>query len=405
VKSKFLSLLIGSALITNIPALAFWQSRDSNYNVSISVGPTGYTGPIDIVANPTVFYALRAGSAAIAAAGTQKLVNLRRASDSVACDFLVASSGGFGVTTSTCNSSTQGGITPTAFAGTDATATCTLATTTATCTGASSTPHVGSAIAGTGLAQPCLITAVGTFTGGAGTLTTSIAGTSTSCGTISVGETFTMTYGLFVTKWYDQSGTNACSGSTPCDLPQATTGNQPQFLPNCGYNSKPCVFQNGTYYLGAVTLAANTASPLSYTVVAEWTGAFSSFNALISQYNGSGGGADYGNSANTLRVSQASSFSATATAGIAHVGNVISNGASSFINVDGTETGGSVSTFQASSYLQVGADATNADKFNGYLWETGMWPVAFTHGSPSSQAGQVCGNQAPYYSTTIGTNC
>jgi hypothetical protein len=56
-----------------------------------------FSGPGDIQAF-TAWYGLRAYTAAIAAAGTQKLVRVRRASDSEQCDILVATSGGMGLT-------------------------------------------------------------------------------------------------------------------------------------------------------------------------------------------------------------------------------------------------------------------------------------------------------------------
>lgn len=53
-----------------------------------------YTGPGDIVSGWTAFYSLRAFTAAIAATGTQTLVNLRNTATSEQCDVIVATSGG-----------------------------------------------------------------------------------------------------------------------------------------------------------------------------------------------------------------------------------------------------------------------------------------------------------------------
>ena len=61
--------------------------------------PPAYAGPGDIKTF-TAWYGLRAYTAAIAAAGTQKLFNARRVSDGEKCDFLVATSGGIGLSTS-----------------------------------------------------------------------------------------------------------------------------------------------------------------------------------------------------------------------------------------------------------------------------------------------------------------
>lgn len=68
-------------------------------NVGASVNCSAlYQGPGDIIPTATAFYGLRAYTAAIAAAGTQKLINVHRTSDSETCDVLVAANGGMGLT-------------------------------------------------------------------------------------------------------------------------------------------------------------------------------------------------------------------------------------------------------------------------------------------------------------------
>jgi hypothetical protein len=73
------------------------------------ISVSSYTGPCDVVNGSacnsttekstfTAFWALRAYSGIIAAAATQPLVNLERASDSHTCDIIVATNGGLGVT-------------------------------------------------------------------------------------------------------------------------------------------------------------------------------------------------------------------------------------------------------------------------------------------------------------------
>ena len=66
-----------------------------------------YVGLIDVAASPLILYSLRAGSAAIAAAGTQKLINLRNGTTVETCDVLVATSGGLGLTAN-CSSTGNG---------------------------------------------------------------------------------------------------------------------------------------------------------------------------------------------------------------------------------------------------------------------------------------------------------
>lgn len=76
----------------------------SVYATKASGGGGGYTGPGD-VATFTFWGGLRAYSAAVATAGTQAAVNVRRASDSHTCDILVNASGLLG---NTANCSTGG---------------------------------------------------------------------------------------------------------------------------------------------------------------------------------------------------------------------------------------------------------------------------------------------------------
>ena len=202
-------------------------------------GGSTYVGPGDIVSGATAFYGLRAYNAAYAA--TPGLaVNVRRASDNVACDFNVSAAGGFGVTTATCNSSTQGGVSFGTFVGSDGTASCTLAGTTGACTGASGTVHVNDTVTGTGLTQPCIVASASNTAP-----TIEIAGTTNSCGTVSVAETFTFQVAGFVTELYDQSGNGH-------HVTQATAGSQPQLLPNSEQNGLP-----GFCFLGSSPLQSS----------------------------------------------------------------------------------------------------------------------------------------------------
>ena len=71
---------------------AFWQSRDSNYNIAISGGGGSYTGPVDVVASPFAFWGGQAMTAAYATAAG-KGMNVCLASD-VACGDLSFGSNG-----------------------------------------------------------------------------------------------------------------------------------------------------------------------------------------------------------------------------------------------------------------------------------------------------------------------
>lgn len=77
-------------------------------------GGAAFTGVGDVLSGAKIYWGTRAYTAAYATAGSNML-NVRRNSDNVACDFKAASTGGLGVTTATCDSSTLGGITAATF--------------------------------------------------------------------------------------------------------------------------------------------------------------------------------------------------------------------------------------------------------------------------------------------------
>jgi hypothetical protein len=58
-----------------------------------------YVGPGDLVSGATAWYGLRAYSAAVAATGTQKAINIRRASDNATTDILILPNGNLDVVT------------------------------------------------------------------------------------------------------------------------------------------------------------------------------------------------------------------------------------------------------------------------------------------------------------------
>lgn len=350
-----------------------------------TVGST-YVGPGDVVSGASAWWGLRAYKTSYAT-GSNKSVNLRRVSDSTTCDFNIASSGGFGTSNAGC--SLGGGLSLAAFATQDATATCTIATTTATCTGASSTPHVGSTIVGTGLTQPCFASAVGSFTAGAGTVTLSGSGAASPCGTVSVAETLTFTYATYVTEAYDQTGNGF-------HVLQATTADQLQLFPNCG-NSLPCM-----------SIVAGSASMVTSGNLTPATGVQSYSVVSGGRSNGSQGVRILGEaaaqnrfstvaSANQWQLLGGSSGTITVTAsdtGV-HAGNAVINGASSVVNIDGTETTGATvgSTTAEPLGVMVGPTGTSIIM---YFMEGGLWDnVAFT----STQRTNLCHNQFVYWST------
>src|ERR1700679_1132557 len=221
---RWIALLFGLLLSCAAQAQV---GQVAGFVFSPSTGPTctgGYQGVGDLTTASTwkFYYALRAFSCAYAAPGTNPAATVVRATGGSQTINILAN-GQFDIATANT------------FAGVDATASCTAASTTLTCTGASSTPHANDPISGTGITQPAVVTACGTFTAGAGTCTLNAAQT------VSVAVTTTFRVALFVSQLFDQTpnGQNA---------PQATSANQPQLLPTCT-NSQPCLSFNGSQWL------------------------------------------------------------------------------------------------------------------------------------------------------------
>ena len=88
---------------------------EGNFNAGIPrVAP--YVGPGDIVSGAGSWYGLRAYTAAIAIAGTQAAVNIRRGGDNVTADVLIATNGGLGLTANQSGGAPgDNGLTPAAF--------------------------------------------------------------------------------------------------------------------------------------------------------------------------------------------------------------------------------------------------------------------------------------------------
>ena len=377
-----------------LPAFAAGGMMPDIVFATSNAAAPAYTGPGDIVASATAWWGLRAYDAAVAATGTTKAANLRRASDNTACDFDIATSGALGTSDSGC--SLGGGLSLASFATQDATATCTISTTTATCTGASSTPHQFSTITGAGITQPCYAGSVGTFTSGAGTVTVSANSSAASpCGTISVGETLTFTYGLFVAELYDQTAHGY-------NVSQATAGAQPQLLPACLVSGTlPCMsFAGATHNLTLGSFAV-VSQPMTLSMVAIRTNAFTTAGEPFSTFSSGGTYSAFSATANTVFVSAGTTFNATQADSTLHAFNALISGSSSVWNVDGTETTGSAGANATTANLGIGASNTGANPMTGYLGEVGLWPSGFSQANRTS----VCGNQATYYSTTIGTYC
>jgi hypothetical protein len=363
-----------------LPALAV-DTGLGLMGVSSGTVASSYVGAGDIVASATAWYGLRAYNAAYAT-GSNNAVNVRRASDNSTQNIVILSTGALDIATANT------------FAGTDATASCTIATTVATCTGASSTPHTGSTITGSGVQNPCYIVSVGSFAGGAGTV--NLGGTGTSpCGTISVAVTLTFQYGLYLPEIYDQTGNSH-------NVLQATASNQPQLLPICS-NSLPCVYFAGSAHNLVSATITTIPQPITITYVAQAADTTDQENILTAINGGNGIETGFGK-ATTAAYIYASNFVTTTSPvsiNVLHAAQNVFSSTSSVICVDGTcATGLNAGTYSAVNNIILGtSSAGGGQPLIGYFTEGGLWAVAFN----STQYGNMCHNQYTYWTT--GASC
>lgn len=202
--------------------------------------------------------------------------------------------------------------------------------------------------------------------------------TTTYCvgGTLSVTTFCTVTHaaGCSVSGAYNQSGVNACAGSTSCNVVQATLANMP-VLTLSAINSLPCM--TNTSSPATTLIAANTltvAQPGTDVAVANYTGSttlgavmqpndnmfiFNDFGTNVAIYNGS------------------NPVAATTTFNAYHSLQGIFNNATSSITVDGSTTSGSISSASGwSTTPQIGSNRASF-LFTGVVCEAGIWPVGF----------------------------
>jgi hypothetical protein len=198
----------------------------------------------------------------------------------------------------------------------------------------------------------------------------------------------TLTYGLYVTETYDQSG-NSNHAS------QATTTKQPQLLPTC-IGSLPCMFfsTSAGQYLTAGSLSVS--SPWTVSSVAYRNNVSGNLEQIICS-NSTGYCAGYASTANLSEVAATTQFTATASDNAWHALQYVS-GSSAVINVDGTETTGNSGTNNMSSTLVFGGETVGTRTMHGYVTEAGVWS-----GFNSTQRGNMCHNQYIYWGTP--TSC
>lgn len=330
----------------------------------------GYVGPGDITSY-TAWFGVRGYSAAVAAPGTAPAVRVRRASDNAETDIVILTTGDLDVATAA------------AFTSVDATGTGDISGTTLTFTGGT----IGDVVTGGG-------TLPGTFiiSGTSPTWTVNLPQTVASA-------TLTLTFGLFVTTIYDQTAGGACAGS--CNLVQATTTRQPVLLLTSGGSggALPGIFGRHVGANRSRLDSAGNHTPatgvLSQTVVANrriGTENIEMFG-LINQNR-----IDAGPAANQWTLTAGGGLvTATATDEAWHAANGVINGASSVINIDGTETTGTATGSTSADLLRSYQSAGSVANVYVMLGEAGLKDnVVWSAGTRTD----LCANQRAYWGIT-----
>ena len=333
-----------------------------------------YTGPGDIVSGASAWYGLRAYNAAYAT-GSNNAINIR-------CGSGAQSGNTFNITILTTGALNIAG----ALTDCGAHATCTSGTASGTTAlslvGCSATPTAGDTFTGTistgSLVQPVYAASVGTFTGGAGTVTLNAAQT------VSL-SAVTVQSSMYVTEAYDQTG----SGN---HATQATTADQPQLFPSC-ISTLPCMAGTNDSQSLAAAAAVVSAFPFTVSATAIRTGNFTAYNGIIGT---NATGLLFSVSPNSVIIYAGATVTATAADSAWHsVGGVFPSGGTGTLDVDGTITTGSIGTTAPSGVLAIGK--VSGTTLDGYIAEVGTWSSAVSN----TNLGLLCHNQFTYWGTSV----
>lgn len=179
----------------------------------------------------------------------------------------------------------------------------------------------------------------------------------------------------WVSKLYDQSGANSCSGS-PCDVNAGTA--HPTLATNV-IGSLPSM-QSAADADNFTTASLTQAQPFTISFVYESTGTADSgilsSGGLQIRPNQSGAGTGTIYAGNT-------SFTVAMTNSAFHAGQVVFNGASSSINLDGSTSTGSPGTNGFSGAVIL-FSISGSQVLTGYISEVGIWSGSLTSGQQTS---------------------
>lgn len=190
----------------------------------------------------------------------------------------------------------------------------------------------------------------------------------------------------FVTKWYDQSGNGR-------DASQSTAASQPQLVLSA-IGGRPALQFSGAQYLLTSSFASST-SAQTINAVAERSANFTTAQWLLTS-GGFKNSFGWTTSTNTLVLSGTSNVNATASDNAFHSLTGVINGASSVIQVDGTQTGVSVSGSASSGVISIGASNTGGGPLSGDVAEVFDWSSALS----AAQIAAVHSSQSTYYGTS-----
>lgn len=336
----------------------------------------------------TAWYGIRGYSAAVAATGTQKSVDLLR-NDGATCTALIGKDINLDISVGTpCNSNTQ---TVTAWNAAAASKTCTGSISGTTLTRSGSCSFLtGDGISGTGVTAGTFLTdtnCVGS--------TCQVWPSQTVASTTLTGSPF----GIRVTKYYDQVGGAVCSGS--CDAGTLVgTMDSILFLANaanspCSNIALSCIFATKTPGLKTAGTYTPGGGSMSFSSVGRSLGsALAPITANSGQLH-----IEWASTPTANLGGATGSFNVSITAGI-HVanGSAVAGASAATLNIDGTETagttGGAGTTAANPSFAGRGTSAFGETTEGGFA-DNAAWSTTIRN--------NLCHNQRIYWG--IGGTC
>ena len=200
-------------------------------------------------------------------------------------------------------------------------------------------------------------------------------------------STFKGTANLFITKLYDQVGTNNYTNSTAAKQPALTLS---------GLGSLPISAYSSASVSTLISSSLVTqAQPFTISAVARRTSNITGTTQVLWANSSSGSlQFSYTTTANTVLMYAGSAVNATATDNVWHAFQGVYGGSSSDINVDGTvNTVGAGSQAQVGQLSYIGSYDNTSYGMDGNIQEFGEWAFAFT----PTQSSNMSANQHAYW--------